>query len=199
VAHRVCKVRQRLVLREPFVRLHQRTQTQRIVVATDNRATCLFDTLDGRARCARDNHINRCAQVLAAVAQQLDAVAQAVDAAAFVEFPRRDRLARVQAPLINPVLQAIEVERHKMLLVGVCKATLGDEPGQRRLSALESKSRLPVTGASLLTFVASRGRTTAVRATTATESLVLRSARPAHTCFFGCAGVRLPMRIGEVA
>lgn len=77
-------------------------------------------------------------------------------APAFVELARGDRLCGVDAALVNPVLQAIDVQGRIMLLVRVHKSALWDEADERRLAALEAGLWLAVAGARFLALVTAR-------------------------------------------
>ena len=95
-----------------------------------------------------------------AIAQELDAVFDVVHAPAGIQLTRRNRLSGVQSALIDPVLQAVDVQGRIVLLVRVRKAALRNQARQGRLSSFKTWLGLAVARARLLALVTARRRTT---------------------------------------
>ena len=90
-----------------------------------------------RLRRARDDDIDRCAQLLRAVGQELDPVFDLAHAIAIRQLFDRDRTRRIDAALVDPGLDAREVERLHVDGEDIHEASGAVHDFQRCLSALE--------------------------------------------------------------
>ena len=123
-----------------------------------------------------------------AIGKELDSITHTMDTSAFIEFTCRDGFRSVDSALIDPELQSVEIQGRKMLFVRVGESTLWNQACQWCLTAFEAGLWLAVSGAGLLTFVATGRGATAICATTTTQTLALlfrrrwRQVADPHSC-----------------
>lgn len=157
-----------------LVGLGQDPQAELVVVDRGNLAAAGLNGLDGRFRSPRDLNRNRCLEVGLSVAQKLDAVLNVVDAARVEQMLHSDGLCGVQTSRFDPELQAIQVQRLEILVLGVLESTLGEAVDQTGLTSLETRLGLStVTGASLLTLVTTGSSVTLSGTLTTTHTKAL--------------------------
>lgn len=80
------------------------------VVSRGDGAAERFDRSDGARRGAGDDDVDGCGEELGAAGEELDAVFDAVDGAAAGQFFEGDGVAGVDAFLVDPVLDFVEVD-----------------------------------------------------------------------------------------